>query len=112
MTLLIHDANVLIDLIGIDLLELALDLPFRMATTGLVRREIKDPEQAHVLTSCIEKGKINIITSTSQEMNSIVGTAEKCTRLSLADCSVLYHAIEQKGIVVSGDGKIRKEAKA
>lgn len=112
MTLLIHDANVLIDLIGIDLLELALDLPFRMATTDLVRREIEDPEQAHVLTSCIERGKICIITSTIQEMNVIASSAEKYTCLSLADCSVLYHAIDLEGIVISGDGKLRKEAKA
>lgn len=112
MTLLIHDANVLIDLIGIDLLDLALDLPFRMATTDLVRREIEDPEQARILTSCIERGKISIITSTIQEMNVIATSVGKCTRLSLADWSVLYYAAELDGIAISGDGKLRKEAAA
>lgn len=84
MTLLIHDANVLIDLIGIDLLELALELPFRMATTDLVRREIEDSEQARILTSCIEEGKISVITSTSQEMDTIVSSAEQYSHLSVA----------------------------
>ncbi len=58
MTFLIHDANVLIDLISIDLLDLALGLPFRMATTDLVRREIEDPGQARSLASCIERGRL------------------------------------------------------
>lgn len=57
MTLLIHDANVLIDLITIDLLDLALHLPFRMATTDLVRREVEDPDQIRALESCIETRK-------------------------------------------------------
>lgn len=112
MTLLIHDANVLIDLISIDLLDLALGLPFGMATTDLVRREIEDPEQARALASCIEKDKIRVITSTMKDMNTIIAYAGEYTRLSLADCSVLYHATELNGIVISGDEKLRKEAKA
>jgi len=112
MTLLIHDANVLIDLISIDLLDLALGLPFGMVTTDLVLREIEDTEQALALASCIERGKICIITSTMKDMNTIVAYAGKCTCLSLADCSVLYHATVLNGIVISGDGKLRKEAKS
>ena len=112
MALLIHDANVLIDLIGIDLLDLALDLPFRMATTDLVRREIENQEQARALASCIEKEKINIIASTIQEMSDIAASMGNYTRLSLADCSVLYHAAGLRGIVITGDGKLRKEAEA
>ncbi len=112
MTLLIHDANVLIDLISIDLLDLALGLPFHMTMTDLVRREIEDPDQARALASCVERGKLGIITSTIQEMNAIASSMERCARLSLADCSVLYHAAELDGIVISGDGKLRKEAAA
>lgn len=112
MTLLIHDANVLIDLIGIDLLNLALDLPFRMATTDLVRREIENLEQARALASCIQNKKMQIISSTIQEMSAIAELMRSCTRLSLADCSVLYHAAELSGIVITGDGKLRKEAAA
>ncbi|MCX7028133.1 MAG: hypothetical protein NT061_11795 [Spirochaetes bacterium] len=112
MILLIHDANVLIDLISIDLLDLALSLPFRMATTDLVRREIEDPGQACALASCIERGRLGIINSTIQEMKAIADSMERCTRLSLADCSVLYHAAKVNGIVISGDGKLRKEAMA
>lgn len=112
MTLLIHDANVLIDLMEIDILDLALDLPFSMATTDLVRQEIEDPVQARALASCIKKGKIRIITSTTHEMSAIAAYMGGFTSLSLADCSVLYHAADMRGIVITGDGQLRKEAAA
>lgn len=110
MTLLIHDANVLIDLIEIDLLNLALELPFNMATTDLVRQEIEDPVQAHALDSCINNGKIRMITSTTHQMSAIAASMRGFSSLSLADCSVLYHAAGMQGIVITGDGQLRKEA--
>ena len=103
MTLLIHDANVLIDLIGIDLLDVALDLPFNMSTTDLVRREIEDPKQARALAACIRKRRIAVIESTIQEMSAISDSMNAMPSLSLADSSVLYHAAVQKGIVITGD---------
>jgi len=112
MTLLIHDANVLIDLIGIDLLDFALDLPFRMATTDLVLREIEDPKQARALAACIKKRKISVIASTIQELNAISDCMNAMPSLSLADSSVLYHAADTKGIVITGDGQLRKAAAA
>lgn len=112
MTLLIHDANVLIDLIGIDLLDVALDLPFSMATTDLVRREIEDPIQARALAVCVKKRKVAIIASTIQEMSAISDCMNALPSLSLADSSVLYHAEEKKGIVITGDGRLRKAATA
>lgn len=112
MTLLIHDANVLIDLISIDLLDFALELPFNMATTDLVYREIEDPKQARALASCIKKGKIAVIASTILEMSAITDYMAALPSLSLADSSVLYHAAEKKGIVITGDGQLRKAAMA
>lgn len=112
MTLLIHDANVLIDLINIDLLDIALGLPFSMATTDLVRYEIKVPEQARALRSCIERGKICLIISSAHDMNTIAVYAKELSPLSISDCSVLYHAKKLNGIVISGDRKLQKEAKA
>jgi len=112
MTLLIHDANVLIDLIDIDLLDVALGLPFNMVTTDLVRREIEDPKQAHALETCIKKRKIAVIGSTIQEMSAISDCMNALPSLSLADSSVLYHAAVQKGVVITGDGQLRKAAAA
>jgi len=34
--ILLHDASILLDLLSVDLLELALELPFTMETTDLV----------------------------------------------------------------------------
>ena len=47
MRLLIHDANVLIDLLDIGLLDEAMALPCVMETTDLVQHEIVDPAQAN-----------------------------------------------------------------
>lgn len=110
MTLLIHDANVLIDLIDIDLLDLALDLPYGMTMTDLVYGEIEDPKQSHVLATCITKKRIRVITSTTKEMDVIIASMKSSSSLSLADCSVLYHADILDGIVITGDRKVRKEA--
>jgi hypothetical protein len=112
MTLLIHDANVLIDLIDIGLLDEALGLPFRMTTTDLVQREIEAPDQARALAACVSKGRLDVITSTAQQMSAIAESLSHHGPLSLADCSVLYHAVELDGIILSGDGQLRKAAAA
>ncbi|MEI6387767.1 MAG: hypothetical protein WCQ50_14105, partial [Spirochaetota bacterium] len=56
MRLLIHDANVLIDLIDLGLLDRALTLPCAMETTDLVRLEVQTPDQEQVLSGCIKSG--------------------------------------------------------
>ena len=45
MRLLIHDANILIDLIDLGLLDRALSLPYTMETTDLVRLEVRTPAE-------------------------------------------------------------------
>ncbi|HOY90021.1 MAG TPA: hypothetical protein PKZ09_09660 [Bacillota bacterium] len=99
-------------MIDIGLLDLALNLPFSMATTDLVRREIEDPKQARALAACIKKRKISVIASTIQEMSAISDCMNAMPSLSLADSSVLYHAADKKGIVITGDGQFRKAATA
>ena len=110
MRLLIHDANVLMDLLGIGLLERALDLPYDMETTDLVHLEFKNPRQTEVLEKCIASGKLVVIATTAPQVSEIVRRMEACRALSLADCSVLYHAEARGGAVLTGDGRMRKEA--
>ena len=110
MRLLIHDANVLMDLLGIGLLERALDLPYDMETTDLVLLEIEDPGQAEVLEKCIASGRLVVIATTAPQVSEIGLRMEACRALSLADCSVLYYAEARHGVVLTGDGRMRKEA--
>jgi len=110
MRLLIHDANVLIDLIDIGLLDLAMSLPYVMETTDLVRVEVEPPEQVQALEKCIENGSLTIISSSIIQLTKIISLQRQKPRLSIADCSVIFHALDRSGIVLSGDGRLRKEA--
>ncbi len=110
MRLLIHDANVLIDLLDLGLLDRALDLPYSMETTDLVRLEVQAPVQERALATCIADGKLSIIASTAQQVLGIHSIHLERPRLSLADCSVVFHALDRDGIVLSGDGRLRGEA--
>lgn len=110
MRLLIHDANVLIDLLDLGLLDRALDMPYSMETTDLVRFEVQASDQKQALTACIEGGKLSVIASTAQQVLAIHSIHAEHSRLSLADCSVVFHALDRNGIVLSGDGRLRGEA--
>lgn len=110
MRLLIHDANVLIDLLDIGLLDEAMGIPCVMETTDFVQHEIVDPKQAQALCSCIEGGRLAVISSSTEQMNKIGEMQSTCPQLTLADCSVVFHAKDREGIVLSGDGRLRKEA--
>jgi hypothetical protein len=112
MRLLIHDANVLIDLIDLGLLDRALALPYAMETTDLVRLEVQTPDQEQVLSGCIESGSLSVIASSAQQLLAIRSIHVERPRLSIADCSVVFHARDREGIVLSGDGRLRGEAEA
>lgn len=110
MRLLIHDANVLIDLLDIGLLDEAMGIPCVMETTDLVQFEIVDSKQAIALSRCIEGGLLTVLSSSIEQMGKIGELQNAYPQLTLADCSVVFHAQEREGIVLSGDGRLRKEA--
>jgi len=110
MRLLIHDANVLIDLLDIGLLSEAMALPCVMETTDLVQHEIIDAEQTRALSECISKRLLAVLSSSIEQMSKITEMQSTSPQLTLADCSVVFHAQVRKGIVLSGDGRLRKEA--
>mgnify|MGYP000865122740 CR=1 FL=1 len=112
MRLLIHDANVLIDLLDLGLLDLALTLPYAMETTDLVRLEVQTPDQERALSRCVTSGRLSVLSSSSRQILDIRTIHSEHPRLSLADCSVLYHALDRDGIVLSGDGRLRHETEA
>ncbi|TFH48608.1 MAG: hypothetical protein E4G89_06015 [Methanothrix sp.] len=112
MRLIIHDANVLIDLIDIGLLDRALELPFAMETTDFIRLEVQTPKQAYALSECIRIGSLSVVSSSIVQLAAIGAFQEENPQLSIADCSVVFHALDRSGIVFSGDGRLRREAEA
>ncbi len=71
MRLLIHDANVLIDLLDLGLLDLALTLPYAMETTDLVRLEVQTPDQERALSRCVTSGRLSVLSSSSRQILDI-----------------------------------------
>jgi len=112
MHFLIHDASVLIDLINGGLLDEVLRLSYIMETTDFVRREITDPDQRIVLESCISDGKLSVIYSVADHIPKIVEIQREFAKLSISDCSVIYFAGSQNGIIISGDKILRNAAKS
>ena len=112
MRLIIHDANVLIDLIDIGLLDRALELPFVMETTDFICIEVQTPKQAYALSECIRIGSLSVVSSSIVQLAAIGALQEENPQLSIADCSVVFHALDRSGIVLSGDGRLRREAEA
>jgi predicted nucleic acid-binding protein len=110
MRLLIHDANVLIDLLDIGLLDEAMALPCVMETTDFVQHEIVDAEQTQALSECISKGLLAVLSSSIEQISKITEMQRASPQLTLADCSVFFHAQDRDGVVLSGDGRLRKEA--
>ena len=110
MQILIHDASCLIDLISVELLELALELPYRMEMPYLVQNEIRCATQYNVIQKMIDRQKLHVIRSSQNEINDIAELNNRIPKLSFADCSVLYHASLRCAIILSGDAQLRKTA--
>ncbi len=111
MRILIHDASVLIDLISVGLLEPALSLPYGMETTDLVKLEIVRSGQEAVLDRVVAARSLDVIHSSNEEIGAIAELHALIPALSLADCSVLFHAAAKGAVVLSGDTLLRRTAK-
>ncbi len=111
MRILIHDASVLIDLIAVDLLDTALSLPYVMETTDFVKREILLARQADVLDRVVAAQRVAVLRSSADELAAIAELHSRIPSLSLADCSVLFHATTKGAVVLSGDSRLRHAAK-
>jgi predicted nucleic acid-binding protein len=110
MLLLIHDANVLIDLFDTGLLTKAMTLPCIMETTDLVQNEITDPDQTRAISRCVEENRLAVLTSNVEQFASIGKMQNAHPQLTLADCSVVFHAKDRQGIILSGDRRLRRLA--
>jgi len=110
MKIFVNDTNILIDLANLDLLEAFSQLDALLYTTDLVVSEISDSKQKTKIDSLIDRGMLIVISLEADEFNEIYALKEDNSGLSLEDCSVWFAADKYKGTLVTGDGKLRKEA--
>jgi predicted nucleic acid-binding protein len=107
--IVVHDANVLIDLVKIDFIETAFELDAEMYTTDFVKDEI-DLTQAEKLQAVIERKRLVIETFTSDEIVELYGIAKENQALSIKDCSVLLLSRRLNATLLTGDAPLRKAA--
>jgi predicted nucleic acid-binding protein len=108
MQLLLHDANIIIDLLEIQLWEVLFRLPYKMGTTDFVISEIYKGDQKQYVETHIKE--LKIISSTALEVQNIQTFKNNHRGLSFADCSIVFHAQEKGAIIISGDKALRKTA--
>lgn len=112
MKIIINDANILIDLFHLDLVDVFFELQnLDLKTTDFVFEELHE-SQKEIFEQFIEKKSLEIIESEADDLTKIYQILSTTIGLSMEDCSVWYYAKKMEGILLTGDGKLRKQASA
>jgi predicted nucleic acid-binding protein len=112
MKVAVKDANVFIDLESMGILDLWFQLDYPTMTSSFVVMELAAGGHENAL-ACVRAGQIAEVVIDGEEM---VGPFEElrcryeATGLSVSDLSVLYLAIREQAILLTGDRLLRSEA--
>lgn len=110
MRIVINDANILIDLFHLDLIEVFFNLKYwDIKTTDFVFDELYE-EQKDAIRGFIENKSLILIESTEEDLINIYEIHSSTKGLSVQDCSIWYHAKKEQGILLTGDNKLRKHS--
>ena len=112
MKIYVNYTNILIDLVNTNLLDDFTKLNWELHTTDFIIAEIDEPNQLIKIQKLISDGLLKVIGFSSVEMMLLYEMEQNYNGLSLEDCSVLYYANKKDGILLSGDGKLRKKAQS
>lgn len=107
LRIVITDANILIDLIKLDLSKILFQSGiFEFKTSDLVFNEIY-PEQKEMLSSVIKSKHLEVCESDEADLIEIYKLKVKKEGLTIQDCSVWYYATKFEGILLTGDKQLR-----
>ena len=110
MKIVINDANILIDLAKLELIPVFAKINFDLYTTDFVIEELND-EQRKPVSKIIKSGKLKVIeTEDAIDFQGITNILENSSGLSFEDCSVWYYSKKISGALLTGDGRLRKQA--
>lgn len=110
MRIIVNDANILIDLVELGLLQQFFSLPFEFQTTAPIMDELYNYQQAE-LESYIMSTRLVIIDLSEDDMNEINDINLLKPRLSPQDCSAFFHAAKVAGILITGDNTLKNYAR-
>jgi predicted nucleic acid-binding protein len=112
MRIAVKDANVFIDLESMGILDLWFQLDHQTITSSFVVVELENGDHANALAS-IRAGQVIEAVISSDEMEEFAELQQTCAPegLSMTDVSVLFLAIRENAMLLSGDKPLRHQAK-
>jgi rRNA-processing protein FCF1 len=108
LEIIVYDSNILIDLSDIDLLDGLTNIGYKLHTNDFVISEIKNPLQLEKINKLVFENKLIVAKTEPNEYPEIIKL--QCKNLSFEDCSIWYYAKKTNGILLTGDGNLRKMA--
>lgn len=111
VSVVITDANILIDLISIDLSGVLFESDvFVFKTSFFVFDELYE-EQKEVLLTLVNAEKLEICVPDETDLFEIYSLRQQTNNvLSMADCSVWYFAFKYEGVLLTGDKQLRVQS--
>ncbi len=110
MIVVVNDANILIDLVKLDLLPHFFSLDVAIHTTNLVLEELNTSQQL-ALQTYVDNKRLTIYDCTDFDLLQIGSIGLSKPTLSIQDCSALWLAQNLNGLLITSDNKLRKTAK-
>ena len=110
MTIVVNDANVLIDLVNLKLLPHFFSLNLIFHTSSLIMEELHQ-EQRDQLQEFIDNGILNVLELSTDEISQVNDLQMEKPQLSEQDCSAIVCAQKVKGELLTSDNNLRKFAK-
>ena len=104
-----NDANVLIDLIELDILEEFFDTQMECHTVSLILEELYD-DQKESLQPYIDSNQLHVHELTEDELQAVIEIRSQQISLSEQDCSAYYRAISIGAVLLTSDRKLRRFA--
>lgn len=111
MIVVVNDANILIDLIKLQLVEAFFNINWEFHSTNLIIENELYDEQKQQLQPYIENGKLIIQELDVEDMIRIMTIQAQKPQLSDKDCSALHCAQKLDGLLITSDNTLRKFAK-
>ncbi|MDH4320941.1 MAG: hypothetical protein OEV73_05515 [Desulfobulbaceae bacterium] len=109
MIFLVNDANILIDLLKIDLINPFFQMEYGFQVTDMALAEIQEENAANI-AGIIEIGLLTRQRFTFEELQHIQQIEVENPSLSIADCSCLYLAKKIAATLLTGDAALRRIA--
>lgn len=111
MKIIVNDANILIDLVDLQILPNFFELSFEFHTTEMILDELF-PEQKSALIPFIETGRLIVDEISEDDLLAILDFRIKKPSLSEQDCSAFFQAIKGNAALLTSDNKLRKFAQS